>query len=169
MTGKLMEADTKGPAMEATVQLLALPDSTYVTGVASDGGGNFRLPRVKAGKYLLKVSYIGFKTLYKPLQVNTSRPTYNIGTLTLESDAIMLAEAVIVAEAPEVQVVDRHNVDEVAKRSAEFRRKMMLGHRCGRFEGYGAPDGIRTRVSASKGPNDWPLHYRSVGRPSESH
>ena len=106
VTGKLMEADTKGPAMEATVQLLALPDSTYVTGVASDGGGNFRLPRVKAGKYLLKVSYIGFKTLYKPLQVNTSRPTYNIGTLTLESDAIMLAEAVIVAEAPEVQVVE---------------------------------------------------------------
>ena len=106
VTGKLMEADTKGPAMEATVQLLALPDSTYVTGVASDGGGNFRLSRVKAGKYLLKVSYIGFKTLYKPLQVSTSKPTYNIGTLTLESDAIMLAEAVIVAEAPEVQVVE---------------------------------------------------------------
>ncbi len=106
VTGKLMEADTKGPAMEATVQLLALPDSTYVTGVASDGGGNFRLSRVKAGKYLLKVSYIGFKTLYKPLQVNTSKPTYNVGTLTLESDAIMLAEAVIVAEAPEVQVVE---------------------------------------------------------------
>ena len=35
---------------------------------------------------------------------------------------------------PEVHVVDRHNVDEVAKRSAEFRRKMMLGRRCGRFE-----------------------------------
>ena len=25
-----------------------------------------------------------------------------------------------------------------------------------------APAGIRTRVSASKGPNDWPLHYRSL-------
>ena len=106
VTGKLVEADTKGPAMEATVQLLALPDSTYVTGVASDGQGNFRLPRVKAGKYLLKVSYIGFKTLYKSLQLNTSRPAMNIGTLTLESDAIMLAEAVIVAEAPQVQVVE---------------------------------------------------------------
>lgn len=30
---------------------------------------------------------------------------------------------------------------------------------------YGAPDGIRTRVLASKGPNDWPLHYRSPIRP----
>ena len=106
VTGRLMEADTKGPAMEATVQLLALPDSTYVTGVASDGQGNFRLSRVKAGKYLLKVSYIGFKTLYKPLQISVSKPTQNIGTLTLESDAIMLAEAVIVAEAPQVQVVE---------------------------------------------------------------
>ena len=106
VTGRLMEADTKGPAMEATVQLLALPDSTYVTGVASDGQGNFRLSRVKTGKYLLKVSYIGFKTLYKPLQISVSKPTQNIGTLTLESDAIMLAEAVIVAEAPQVQVVE---------------------------------------------------------------
>ena len=106
VTGKLMEGDTQGPAMEATVQLLALPDSAYVTGVASDGQGNFRLSRVKAGKYLLKVSYIGFKTLYHPLQLNTSKPTHNVGTLTLESDAIMLAEAVIVAEAPQVQVVE---------------------------------------------------------------
>ena len=106
VTGRLMEADTKGPAMEATVQLLALPDSTYVTGVASDGQGNFRLSRVKAGKYLLKVSYIGFKTLYKSLQLSASKPALNVGTLTLESDAIMLAEAVIVAEAPQVQVVE---------------------------------------------------------------
>lgn len=106
VTGHLVEADTKGPAMEATVQLLSLPDSTYVTGVASDGRGNFRLPRVKAGKYLLKVSYIGFRTLYKPLQFNSSQPTVNVGTLTLEADAIMLAEAVIVAEAPQVQVVE---------------------------------------------------------------
>lgn len=25
----------------------------------------------------------------------------------------------------------------------------------------GAPVGIRTRVEASKGPHDWPLHHRS--------
>lgn len=27
----------------------------------------------------------------------------------------------------------------------------------------GAPVGIRTRVEASKGPHDWPLHHRSTG------
>jgi hypothetical protein len=25
-----------------------------------------------------------------------------------------------------------------------------------------APVGIRTRVEASKGPHDWPLHHRSI-------
>ncbi len=30
----------------------------------------------------------------------------NVGTLTLETDAIMLAEAVVTAEAPQVQVVE---------------------------------------------------------------
>ena len=30
----------------------------------------------------------------------------NVGTLTLETDAVMLAEAVVTAEAPHVQVVE---------------------------------------------------------------
>ena len=106
VSGRLMENETKGPATEATIQLLSLPDSTYVTGIASDGQGYFKLPKVKAGKYVMKVSYIGFKTEYVPLQLSASTPNKNIGTLTLESDAIMLAEAVIVAEAPQVQVVE---------------------------------------------------------------
>ena len=106
ISGKLVEDDTKAPAAQATIQLLSLPDSTYVTGAASSEEGRFSLPKVRAGKYLLKVSYIGYKTLFLPLQLSASVPNKRLGTLTLESDAIMLAEAVIVAEAPQVQVVE---------------------------------------------------------------
>ena len=75
------------------------------------------MPKVKAGKYVLKVSYIGYKTLFRPLQLNASAPNKRLGPLTLESDAIMLAEAVIVAEAPQVQVVE----DTVAFNSSAYR------------------------------------------------
>ncbi len=105
VSGQIVE-DTKEPAIQATIQLLSLPDSTYAAGIASDVNGRFTLPRVKAGKYLLKVSYIGFKTKYIPLQLSSSTPRKNVGTLTLESDAIMLAETVITAQAPQVQVVE---------------------------------------------------------------
>ena len=117
VSGRLVEDDTKARAAQATIQLLSLPDSAYVTGAASSEAGSFALPKVKAGKYVLKVSYIGYKTLFLPLQLTASAPNKRLGTLTLESDAIMLAEAVIVAEAPQVQIVE----DTVAFNSSAYR------------------------------------------------
>lgn len=106
VSGRIVEADTKEPAMQATIQLLALPDSAFASGIASTSQGYFTLPKVKAGKYVLKVSYIGFKTKYLPLQLTASVPEKKLGTLDLDADAVMLAEAVITAEAPQVQVVE---------------------------------------------------------------
>lgn len=106
VSGRVVEADSKEPAVQATVQLLALPDSTFTVGIASSSQGYFTLPKVKAGKYLLKVSYIGFKTKYRLLQLDASVPEKKLGTLVLNVDAVMLAEAVITAEAPQVQVVE---------------------------------------------------------------
>lgn len=105
VSGRVLE-DTKEPAAQATIQLLSLPDSAYAAGIATSGQGYFKLPNVKPGKYVLKVSYIGFKNKYVPLQLTAAQPEKNLGTLTLDADAIMLAEAVITAEAPQVQVVE---------------------------------------------------------------
>ncbi|WP_373803408.1 carboxypeptidase-like regulatory domain-containing protein, partial [Bacteroides heparinolyticus] len=116
VTGRVME-DTKEPAIQATVQLLSLPDSAQTAGVASSAQGYFTLPKVKAGKYVLKVSYIGFKTKYLPLQLSESMHDRNVGTLTLETDAVMLSEAVVTAEAPQVQVVE----DTIAFNSSAYR------------------------------------------------
>ena len=41
-----------------------------------------------------------------PLQLSAQNPNKNVGTLALKTDAVMLAEAVITAEAPQVQVVE---------------------------------------------------------------
>lgn len=116
VSGRVVE-DTGEPAVQATVQLLSLPDSTFTTGIASNEKGYFSLPRVKAGKYVLKVSYIGFKNKLITLQLTTSAPNKNVGTVKLETDAIMLAEAVVVAEAPQVQVVE----DTIAFNSSAYR------------------------------------------------
>ena len=98
-----MESDTQMPAIAASVQLLNLPDSTQATGMASNTHGLFRL-QAKPGKYLLKVTYIGYQPSYTPVQL-VSAPK-RMGDIVLQPDAIMLAEAVVVAEAPQVQVVE---------------------------------------------------------------
>ena len=99
VSGRVVE-DTKEPAIQATVQLLLLPDSVQASGTATTAQGYFTLPKVSAGKYVLKVSYIGFKSQYIPLHLYATTTAKNVGTLTLETDAVMLAEAVVTAEAP---------------------------------------------------------------------
>ena len=101
VSGRVVESDSKEPAAQATVQLLSLPDSAYAAGIASNNQGWFTLPKVKAGKYLLKVSYIGFLTKYVPLHLYANMTEKRVGTIALESDAVMLKEAVITAEAPQ--------------------------------------------------------------------
>ena len=103
VSGRIMEGDTKLPAIAASVQLLNLPDSTQATGMASNTHGLYRL-QAKPGKYLLKVTYIGYQPSYTPVQL-VSAPK-RMGDIVLQPDAIMLAEAVVVAEAPQVQVVE---------------------------------------------------------------
>ena len=78
VSGRVVE-DTKEPAIQATVQLLLLPDSVQASGTATTAQGYFTLPKVSAGKYVLKVSYIGFKSQYIPLHLYATTTAKNVG------------------------------------------------------------------------------------------
>ncbi len=104
--GKVVEKETKEAILQATVQLLSLPDSTYTSGVATLSDGTFSLPKVAAGNYVLKVSYIGYRNYYRDINLTSAQKNVNAGTVSLEPDAIALKEAVVTAEAPQVQVVE---------------------------------------------------------------
>ncbi|MDR3119143.1 MAG: outer membrane beta-barrel protein [Mediterranea sp.] len=104
VTGTVVEADTKEPAIRASVQLLSLPDSAYVAGVATAAKGIFTLPKAAAGKYVLRITSVGFQRKQVPLQLTPSDLNKNVGVITIESDAILLQEAIVTAEAPPVTV-----------------------------------------------------------------
>lgn len=104
VSGTVVEAETGEPAIQANVHMLSLPDSTYVDGAATTYDGTFKLPKAAAGKYALKFTYVGFKTKILPLTLTADKTTRNIGTIALETDAVMLEEAVVTAEAAKVQV-----------------------------------------------------------------
>ena len=59
--------------------------------------------RVMEG-YVLKVTYIGYQPLFIPVQLSSAPK--RMEDVVLQPDAILLAEAVVVAEAPQVQVVE---------------------------------------------------------------
>ena len=106
VTGKIIDSETKEAVMMANVRLLLLPDSTYVTGAASDEKGVFTIPSVKTGKYAMKVSYVGYKDKVIALNLDGSSATHKAGTVSLQTDSKLMAEVVVSAEAAQVQVVE---------------------------------------------------------------
>lgn len=106
VSGKVVESDTKNAVEMATVQLLSLPDSAQAAGMVTNRNGWFSLPKVKAGKYVLRLSFVGYTTKNIPLTLTEKNTERNVGTIGLETDAVMLKEAVITAEAPQVTTVE---------------------------------------------------------------
>jgi uncharacterized membrane protein YgcG len=101
--GKVLDKSTNEAVIAATVKLLKT-DSTYVSGVTTGTDGSFALKPVKAGKYMLRITYVGYKTMTRYIQLASSKPSYTTGTILLESDAIMLKGAEITSHVAKVEV-----------------------------------------------------------------
>ena len=90
VTGCVIEKESKEPVFQANVQILNFPDSVYVTGAASDEKGMFTLPDVTTGKFLLKISYVGFKNKFIPIELSSVSPKKDMGKVELEADSILM-------------------------------------------------------------------------------
>ena len=100
ISGTLIDKDTNEPLPQVTLQLLKT-DSTFVGGSVSDDEGRFSLTAPKSGKYLLKISSIGYVTQVKNLDMSGSQ-NQALGTVAMQSDAVMLKGAEVTALAQKV-------------------------------------------------------------------
>lgn len=105
ISGTVVDADDKMPVTQATIQVLSPKDSTMIAGNVTDMDGKFAI-NTRFGKYLLKVSFVGYKTVFRDVEISRQKPKFNSGNIELSSDAIMLEGAVVVGQAPEVTAVD---------------------------------------------------------------
>jgi hypothetical protein len=103
ISGKLIDQATKEPVALANIRVLQQKDSTFVTGQASKADGTFSIP-VKYGSYIVHISFLGYKDIFKNVQVSASSPTVQLGTLLFQPTEITLSEVVIAAKAPEIRV-----------------------------------------------------------------
>ena len=104
ITGTIVDNVTKEPVDFATVSLLNAKDSSFVAGSMSNDKGVFTLQGASKGRYLINVTYVGYKTVYRPISLSGNNPATNIGTISLITDDILLAEMVIEGKVPEVVV-----------------------------------------------------------------
>lgn len=102
ISGALIDADTKEPMMQTTVQLITM-DSAFVAGAVSNERGAFTITAPKNGKYLLRISSIGYIGVLKRLEI-VGNKNLNLGIVKMESDAKMLSQVNVTGKALKVVV-----------------------------------------------------------------
>ena len=97
VTGTIVDRDTKEPMEQTAVQLLRT-DSSYVAGTVSDANGAFRLQVAKHGKYIVKISNVGYKTLFRNVNVNAAKVVLKKDTFVYNATAFRTPEGSTIEE-----------------------------------------------------------------------
>lgn len=105
VSGTVVEKTTGEAVASATIQLLSLPDSSFVEGVTTGSMGEFSFKNVKEGEYTMRISFIGYTTKYVKLDLNAQKKKeVNVGYITMTTDDILLRSAEVTAHAAKVAV-----------------------------------------------------------------
>ena len=103
ISGQLLDADLKEPMVQATVQLFTVTDSTFVGGAVSNERGNFIVQAPTAGTFRLRITTVGYQTIDREVTLRRNE-SLDLGNLMMETESIMLKEAVVTGRAAQVIV-----------------------------------------------------------------
>jgi len=96
--GFVTDAKDKSPIPGADAMLIRQPDSLKLI-TLTDGAGYFLIDKVRPGNYLLRISFLGYKTFEKSIVVQKS---LDMGLIRLSDDLTKLNEIKIIGKLPPV-------------------------------------------------------------------
>ncbi len=99
ITGKLTD-ESNQPIPYANVVLLSLSDSAYVAGIVSSEDGTFSLPNPAGAERLLRITMVGYATIYKKCKEG------NMGVMQMQPDTHLLSEVVVEGNLPVTRMED---------------------------------------------------------------
>lgn len=102
VTGKVTDNNSVGLPSVA-ISILNSSDKKFIKAVVSDMDGNFSIPNIASGTYVLKIESLGFTI--KETESFTINSDKNLGEIILEESTESLDEVVIKTEKPMVQVL----------------------------------------------------------------
>ena len=112
ISGTLTDSLTHEAIAFATVALSNQQTKAPVKGTQTDSIGNFVLENVPAGTFNLRVSYVGYKDIFKQnLLINSANGNLNLGALPMAaSKNSLLKEVAIIAKKEALQNIDGKKV-----------------------------------------------------------
>lgn len=112
ITGKVIDASTNQALEYATVALYKKQDSVLVTGVITELDGSFKIPNIKAGRYYLEASFLGYTTkTISPVLLSKKGERLSLGAIQLTlgnqlNEVVVQAERLAVVHKIDRQVFD---------------------------------------------------------------
>ena len=98
--GKVVENESGEALVSTTVKLLKA-DSTLAAGVLTGVDGSFSVKAPADGKYILRITCVGFKNYTKNITIDNGKDV-SLGNVSLKADAIMLEGATITKQVAKV-------------------------------------------------------------------
>ena len=88
ITGTVIDDEQKEAVIQATVALLKTDSTSLVSNAVTNASGHFQMNVPQDGNFLVRITYVGYKPLYR--SITMSGKPVALGTLTIQTDAIML-------------------------------------------------------------------------------
>jgi len=103
ISGQVIDADLKEPMVQATIQLFAATDSTFVGGTVTNEKGTFSVDAPSSGTYKVKISSLGFQSIEREVTLRRNEHQ-DLGPLLMSAESIVLKETVVTGRAAQVIV-----------------------------------------------------------------
>ena len=119
LIGKIVESPGNVGVSFATIALLASKDSSLASGSVADENGAFSIANVTPGKYVLRVTNMGYQTLFVPnINVSAEASLLDLGNITILPEAQKLNEVIVKGEKSMI-------VDDIDKKIVNIGKDML--------------------------------------------
>ncbi len=96
ISGTILDKSSQSEMPFANVVIKNAADSAFVTGTITNEVGDFTIPDLPTGSYVIEVSLVGYKLMKTPVFVGGNTPYLDLGNLLVEEAIEELGEVTIV-------------------------------------------------------------------------
>ncbi len=95
INGVIIEDETDEPLPFVTIALTPEGGSAPTAGCSTGEDGSYSLNNIKAGKYTVTASFVGYLDESRSISITAGKSSINLGTIRLKSDRKLLKEVVV--------------------------------------------------------------------------
>jgi ferric enterobactin receptor len=104
ISGIVLDSTNRQPVEFAAVALWDLKLNKQIDGIITDEKGAFRFPEVKAGKYKVQISFIGYQTKeLSNLEITLQKPDIHLHDIMFSAEGLTLKEITVTGEAATIE------------------------------------------------------------------